>query len=485
MEMELFLTGLSHRTAPVGVRELLAFGSPMIEEALDELVSLEHVRAAVILCTCNRTEVYGVSEDVSEGCEETARWLGEKAGADLRAYLYSKAGPEALKHLFSVAASLDSLVLGETQILGQAKAAFALARQRGAVEARLERAFGHAFRTAKRVRSETKVGENPVSVATVAVEVARRLFGTLDGRSVMLVGAGKMSEQAARSLSKTGVSRFLVANRSLGRAEALARRLEGEARSLGDVPALLASVDIVLTSTDAPGYLIESEQVRRAMPARKERPLFFMDLSMPRDVDPSIADIRNAHSYDLDDLERVASENRRRRAGEAERALAILDLEVARAVDEQRSRAMLPIVTTLRRRASRTAEEEAERTWSRLEALGAGDEARESVYAMARAIVNKVLHEPTAALKSAPEAERESLTRAAGVLFGIHDEPKDVAVEHPEEDGASKEAETGSRSTCAEEGDGRKLAGEQDRCGKSGEARVSVSDWGEGRGKAS
>ncbi len=417
--MELFVTGISHRTAPIGVRELLAFRGEEMETALRDLKLVFGIEQAVLLCTCNRTEVYGLVEKASKAAVCVADWLGQRAGRDIRGYLYSKTGAEAFTHLFRVASSLDSLVLGEPQILGQVKAAFSRSRQHGFAGPGIERVFSQAFRVAKRVRSETHIGKNAVSVAFVGVELAKRVFEDLNGRSVMLVGAGKMCELAARHLLDSGVVRFVVANRSEGRARDLAAQLSGEALSLDHVPRLLEDVDIVISSTDAPGFLITREQVLAAEKRRRGRPLFLIDLSVPRDVDPAVRKISNVHAYDVDDLDRVAGENRRNRAAEADRAALILDEEVEGLLSCEHSRGVAPVITSLRRHAARIAEAEVDRTWSRLASMGVMPEAREGLEAMARAIVNKLLHEPTRVIRESAVTDGEDLSRTARALFGL------------------------------------------------------------------
>jgi glutamyl-tRNA reductase len=418
--MNLFLTGLSHKTAPIEVREWLAFSGEDLEVALGRLRRLPGVTDAVLLCTCNRTEVYGLAGEPEAGAGAVADWMGQRTSTDLSRHLYVKTGAEALSHLFRVSASLDSMVLGEPQILGQVKTAFSDARRVGAAGPRIERLFSRAFRVAKRVRTETRVGENAVSMAFVAVELARKVFGELAGRTVLLIGAGKMCELAATHLRTAGVARFLVANRSLERAEDLAARYGGEARPLRDVEALLEEADIVLSSTAAPGFLISREQMAKAVKKRRYRPIFLIDLAVPRDIDPAVNDLSNVYAYDVDDIEKAVEENREHRGAEAERAEHLVRAEVADLIQEAQARRVRPVVAALRHEAASVAEMELARTLARLEALGVPREAEESVRAMARAIVNKLLHEPTATLKAvAASEEGERLAASVVSLFSL------------------------------------------------------------------
>lgn len=418
--MEFFVTGLSHKTAPIEVRERLAFSGEALEVALSKLRRLDSVSEVVLVSTCNRTEIYGVAGDAGVGAGEVADWMAERSAADLGPHLYQKTGTAALTHLFRVASSLDSMVVGEPQILGQVKEAWRAAQEARNTGPRIERIFNRAFRIAKQVRSETGIGEAAVSMSFVAVELARRIFGSLEGRTILLVGAGKMSELAATHLSSNGISRVLVVNRSPERAKSLADRFGGEARLFAQLPELLETVDIVLSSTAAPGFVITRDHMARAIKARRYRPIFLIDLAVPRDIDPEVNDLDQVYAYDVDDMEKVVEENLRQRANEAARAEHMIRGEVSTFLEEDHARAVLPVIAALRHTASRVAEAEAQRTLSRLDGVELTDKQRDSVQLMAQAIVKRLLHEPTMMLRSsAGSGDAERLAAALTSLFGL------------------------------------------------------------------
>jgi glutamyl-tRNA reductase len=389
--MELVCVGLSWRTSPLEVREKLAAAR------LDEVRALPGVKEAALVQTCNRVEAYLAAEAGSApGVREA---LARAAGVALDGHLYEKSGEEALRHLFRVAASLDSMVVGEPQILGQVKEALAQAEKSGAAGPVLGRAFQRAFAAARRARRETAIAEGAVSMASVAVEMAERIFADMKGRGVLLVGAGEMAERAAESLQRLGAARLYVANRSAEAADALAKRFAGEALPLEKLGEALARVDAVLCSTGAPHFVIGPDLLKPLVHERKYRPLLLVDLSVPRNVDPRCADLPQVYLFDTDDLERAAAANRGERAGEAAKAEAILEEELKasdRHTDAQH------VIRDIHRRAEEVVRAEVEKT---LHHLGAelDDKQRKSVEAMAHAIANKLLHEPTAKLREQPE----------------------------------------------------------------------------------
>ncbi|RMG18121.1 MAG: glutamyl-tRNA reductase, partial [Deltaproteobacteria bacterium] len=404
--MQLFVTGLSHKTAPIAVRERLAFSDEGLELALSKLKRLPAVSEVVVLSTCNRTEIYGISGEAERGAAEVAGWLGDRSASDLSPHLYTHLREEALRHLFRVASSLDSMVVGEPQILGQVKDAFSFAQRQRSAGPHIERLFTRAFRVAKQVRNETRIAENAVSMSFVAVELGKKIFGSIEGKAVLLIGAGKMSELAATHLRNAGCT-LVVANRSPERARRLAELYGGYARSLGEVPALLREVDIVLSSTAAPGYVVTKEMLAGVLRKRRYRPLFLIDLALPRDVDPAVNDLEQVYAYDIDDLQQVVDENLQQRLAEAERGEQIVRRELGRFLQEQSARSVQPVVASLRWTAERIALREVEKTLGRLGHLADGDRAR--IEAMARAIVKKLLHLPTMSLKAGagtPEGER-------------------------------------------------------------------------------
>ena len=333
--MTIALAGISHKTAPVEVRELLAFTNEACAEGLRRLVDGEVVREGLIISTCNRVEVLASLNPAyrEEAAARVSRFLSEVRTIPMsvfRQHLYTHAGTEAVRHLFRVASSLDSMVVGEPQILGQVRRAYTLAVESGTAGRVMHRLMHHAFHAAKRVRSETNIAANAVSVSYVAVELGRKIFGSLDGRTVLLIGAGEMAELAARHLKGEGASRILVANRTRETAERLAEGFGAESVEYSSLASRLSEADIVICSTGAPGYVLTKEMARRALEERRNRPIFFIDISVPRNIDPRVAELSNLFLFDVDDLESVVASNIRERECEATRAETIIEAEVAR-----------------------------------------------------------------------------------------------------------------------------------------------------------
>ena len=415
-KQELYLVGLSHKSAPVAVREKVALSGDALKEALAGLRRSEGVAEAMVVSTCNRVETYVLGDRL----EPAARFFLDRA-PDARGHLYERQGFEAVRHLFRVAASLDSMVVGEQQILGQVKEAYGLAAGAQAAGTFISRLCNRAFATAKRVRSETEIGTGASSVSQVAVELVEKIFGDLRGRGVLLLGAGKMGTLSARALSDLGADRILVTNRSPERARALAEQIGGKVEPWDDLPALLAAADIVLVSTGAPSYIVTRDLAASAMKARRQRSMCYIDVAVPRNVDPACADLANVYAYDIDDLQKVVRDTHQMRAEEAIRAEAIVESEVTAFTRERDTRAALPVLAALRRQAEEIARAEAERT---LAVVGTrlDEKGKRSVEAMARAIVNKLLHAPTARLKEAAVNGDPMLPGAAAELFGIENE---------------------------------------------------------------
>jgi glutamyl-tRNA reductase len=412
--MTFICVGLSHKEAPIAVREQLAVPDEQIGERVKKFCRLPGVREALLLSTCNRLEVFAVAD--GRGAAEDV--LGE-LGPTAAPHAKCRFDEDALKHLFRVAASLDSMVVGEAQILGQVKEAAAQANQAGAMGTEINRALAAAVRAAKRVRTETEIARGAVSLSSVAVQVAHKLLGSLDGRTVLLVGAGEMAQLAARELRNGGASELLVANRSPARAEELAREVDGVPVSLAELPALLERADVAICSTGASHHVVTRETMARALKARRYRPIFLVDLTLPRNVEPSVNELENVYVYDMDDLERVAAQNRDLRALHVEKAEAIVDEELAAFLAHLHERKSMPVLARLRLHADAIARQEAEKTLAALQGLD--DKAQKSVRAMASAIVNKLLHRPTARLRE--EAGEGPLGDAAAALFGLGDEP--------------------------------------------------------------
>jgi glutamyl-tRNA reductase len=418
--MDFLCMGLSHRTAPLSVRERLALPESHQVELLRRLAQAPH--EALLVSTCNRVELYLASPDVAQARESALRELVALGGSEGLDHLYEHRGEDALVHLFRVAASLDSMVLGEAQILGQVKDSFERGQGSGAVRGELTRVCAAAFGCAKRVRTETAIGRSATSMASAAVALASKVFDGLREKTVLLVGAGEMSELAARHLKQAGATRLLVTNRTFSRAEALAQEVGATARPFEELFSLLAAADVVVCSTASPVPLFTQENVAAVGKARRFRPLFMVDLAVPRDIAPEVGRLDWVHAYDLDDIQKFVADNAAARAEEAQKAGVLVAQEVARFVRERAVRQGVPVLAQLRQRGEAIARAEVERT---LAALGdsLNDKQRKSVEAMARAIVNKLLHEPTAKLRAVgPEHEGNRLVGAAAELFGLEGE---------------------------------------------------------------
>ncbi len=413
---DLFLVGLSHKSAPIEVRERVALSGEELKTALLELRQSDGVEEAFVVSTCNRVEVY-----VRADADAPARRFFTSRAAEAGDHLYAKGGVEAVRHLFRVSASLDSMVLGEQQILGQVKEAYGLASAAQAAGTYVSRLCNRAFATAKRVRTETEIGRGTISMSQVAVELVEKIFGDLKGRAVLLAGAGKMGTLSAKALADLGADRILVTNRSAERGLALADQVRGTFRQWEELPRLLVEADVVIVSTGAPTFVLTRESVAAAMKARRHRSICLIDLAVPRNVDPAAGQLPDVYAYDVDDMEKVVESTQEARKGEALRAEAIVEAEVLAFAKERETRAALPVLVHLRRRAEAIARAEAERTLSQVGAK-LDDRGRRSVEAMAQASVNKLLHGPTARLKEAAASGDGALAGAAAELFGIEGE---------------------------------------------------------------
>ena len=407
--MTLWLLGLNHQTAPVDLRERVAFAGDALAAALGSLRGLPDVAEAALLSTCNRTEVYVVGGDD----QALAGWLDGHAPG-LSGYLYRHRDAEAVRHLFRVATGLDSMVLGEPQILGQVKEAWSLARQHGALGGRLDRLFQQTFAVAKRARTDTRIGVNPVSVASTAVRLAQDSFAHLPDSTVLLVGAGETIELAARHLTKTGVGRLLVANRTLAHAQDLAGRHGGYALPLSELDRHLAEADVVFSATAAREPVLRQAQVEAALAARRRKPVLLFDLAGPRDIEAGVAGLADAYLYTVDDLERAVEDNRRGRHEAAEAAEAIIDLQVARYMETLRAGSRQETLKRLRALGDDTRDEILARARQQ---LSAGRDPDEVLQFLAHTLTNRLLHPPTAALREAALSGDAELARAAERLF--------------------------------------------------------------------
>jgi glutamyl-tRNA reductase len=403
--MHIIVVGLNHTTTPIELRERLHFPTTTLEEPLEKLAHYTEGGDRVILSTCNRVELYGHVQHLAHGSGRLQQFLSDYHGlaADaMTPHLYSYHGEAALRHLFRVVSSLDSLVLGEPQIAAQVKEAFAIARRASATSAVFNQLFERAFAVAKRVRTETRIGEHAVSVSYAAVELAKKIFQDLSAKTVLILGAGEMSELTARHLISHGVQQLLVANRTPERALELAVKLAGQGVALADLPGYLPKADIIVSSTGSSELVIKKADVQNALKLRKNRPMFFIDIAVPRDIDPAVNELDNVYVYDIDDLQHVVEENRKAREREAAVAETIIAREVEDALkwfDEQQ---VVPAVIRLRRKAETIRNQEIEKLFARLGPLS--DSEREAIEAMASSIINKLLHTPIVRLKQASQA---------------------------------------------------------------------------------
>lgn len=412
--MNLVVVGLNHRTSPVEVRECLAPPLETLPLKLREMRALKGVRESLMLSTCNRVEALAAVDDGVEAGPDLAAWLcsGAPLSRDqIDSALYIHQGPEAVRHLFRVASSLDSLVLGEPQILGQLKDAYRLAAQASTSRTVLNRLLHKTFQVAKRVRTETRIGSEAISISSAAVDLACKIFDTLAGRAALLVGAGEMAELAAEHLLGHGISRMLVANRTLERARQLAERFHGQPLSLEEVPQTLSEVDIVITSTGADKPIITADLARRSVKRRRGRPLFFIDIAVPRDVAPEVGEIDGCFLYDIDDLTQVAEAGRASREAEARAAELIVDQEVSKFMSWLQSLEVVPTISALTAKAENLRQAETERTLKDLPDLS--PQQGEAIDRLTKALVKKILHDPIHFIKGGDhrslQASREHL----------------------------------------------------------------------------
>jgi glutamyl-tRNA reductase len=402
---------MSHKQVPIAVREQVSVPKEQFPARLARLKALPGIREALLLSTCNRLEIFAVADSRSTAGEV----IGE-LGPIAAQHAQIRFEDDALEHLFRVTASLDSMVVGEAQIQGQVKEAHARAIEAGTSGPALSRALSGALAAAKRVRTETAIARGAVSVSSLAVQMAEKVLGDLSGRSVLLIGAGEMAQLAARELRGSGASELLVANRTGAPAEVLAREVGGVAVGLAELPILLERVDVVLCSSGAQEPIVTPELVGKALAARRYRPLFFIDLALPRNVDPRVHEAENVYVYDLDDLERIAAHNRQLREQEQQRAEGIVREELIAYARAKQERTAVPVLARLRAEAQSLADAEVERALAALGPLD--DRQRKSLRAMGSAIVNKMLHGPTARLRS---EQGGPLAEAAAELFGLRD----------------------------------------------------------------
>ncbi len=407
------ILGINHKTAPVALREQVAFGEDRLIAALRTLRQESGVAEVVILSTCNRTEVYWAGS--ASGAELT-HWLEHHHGnnLDLAASLYIHQESRAVEHAFSVASGLDSMVLGEAQILGQLKEAYRVAQQTGSTGPALNKLFQAAFSAAKRVRSETRIGANAVSLASATVSLARRVYADLSAHTALLIGAGDMNALTARHFAGAGVKRLVIANRTLSKAEALAVQLKGHAVGLDSLGGALAEADIVISCTASPIPVVTKSAVQAAIRMRKRRPIFMVDMAVPRDIEPSIADLEDVYLFSIDDLQQLVDENRRQRELAAGGARELIDEEVARFLADSRAQDAGPAIRALRQQAEAI---RAQTVQQARRMLAAGKSGEEIIDYLGNTLTNRLLHAPTAALRQAAESADSELAEAVTRLL--------------------------------------------------------------------
>ena len=420
--MSLLLLGISHASAPIQVRERVAFAPEQLSEALQDARQVARLEEVAILSTCNRTElVCALPEDGDP--QTVVEWLASYHHvpvAELQPHLYLYQSQAALGHLMRVACGLESMVLGEPQILGQLKDAFAAAQASGTLGSVLHRALQQTFATAKQVRTETAIGENPVSVAYAAVSLSTRIFADLRQTSALLIGAGETIELVARHLQERGVTRLVVANRTLGRARELATRFGGQAVGLSEVPDQLVHADIVIASTASQLPILGKGAVEAALKKRRHRPIFMVDIAVPRDIEAQVGELSDVYLYTVDDLQDIVRANKDQRAQEAEKAAAIIERAVEQYQWAKRSLGAVQTLRAYREKAEALRDQELERA---LRALRAGVPAEEALAQLARGLTNKLTHAPSIQMKRASADARHDLLELARELFELHHPP--------------------------------------------------------------
>jgi glutamyl-tRNA reductase len=419
----ILLVGLNHKTAPLAVRERLFAGCEQQSSLLEALLAIDGVREILHLSTCNRVELVASGDDVPVVADALKSFLASAGGFttdEAVGCLYAYRDEEAIRHLFRVTSSLDSLVMGEAQILGQVKEAYRQALAQNATGVALNRLMHRAFRTAKRVRTETGIAANPVSVSFAAVELAKKIFGTLSGKKILIVGAGEMAELTCTHLIGNGAEEITVANRSLAQAQLLAEKYHGRAIGLDALDEGLMDADIVISSTGAPSYIVTENMIRQCLRKRKNRLLFLIDIAVPRDIDPAADGIENVYLYNIDNLQDIVDENIKNRRRESLKAEQIVQEEVALYLNWLKELEAVPTIVLLRSKAESIVRMEMVKAESWMSKFENGD--REKVDALVNSIVNKILHAPVAVMKEeSAEFSSQNIVAAVRQLFRLDD----------------------------------------------------------------
>ncbi len=417
--MPLQILGLNHNTAPVEIREQVAYAGDEVSRALQRLVALDGVDEALLLSTCNRTEFYLIGQD--GGRERLKQWLHDdrKLGDGFAESLFMLDEEEAIRHIFRVACGLDSMVLGEPQILGQLKDAFRYAQDAQTLGSNLSRLFQHTFAVAKKIRTDTEIGASPVSVASAAVHLAQQFFAGFKKHTALLVGAGVTIELVAKHLVSHGIGRLFVANRSIDRAQDLAGQFGGFALPLSEIAGTLPEADILITSTAATEPVITKTQVEAAIKARKRKPIFACDIAVPRDIEAGAGELPDFYLYTIDDLDKVILEGQGNREAAAVEAHKLLDDEIRRYAAIERSKQVAPIISTLREANEEVRKQVAKQARRR---MARGESAEDAIEFATASLMKKILHKPSVALRKAGEASDQQLIDSARRLFGLDDD---------------------------------------------------------------
>ncbi len=399
--IDIILLGLNHKTAPVELRESLAFSKDETIAALEVIQKDPSVREVILFSTCNRVEILMVAENISNAIEAAKLHISEYKKVPISQFekaLYIYNSEKAVRHIFKVASSLDSMIVGEPQILGQIKEAYYTATIKKTSGVILNKLLHRTFSVAKRVRSETGIGDHAVSISYAAIELGRKIFGALEGKKVLLIGAGEMAELAMEHLIRNKVENIVIANRTFKRGIELAERFKGKAIRFEEIFNFLKTVDIIISSTDSPGFVITNDQVKRIIRSRKNRPLFFIDIAVPRDIDPTINRLTNSYVYDIDDLKSVIKENIEDRNRESIKGERIIDEAAIRFWQWYESLDTVPTIVALRNKLDAIAKTELNKTFQSLNHIS--DDDRQAIYKMTNSLINKILHDPIFMLKS-------------------------------------------------------------------------------------
>jgi len=421
--MSFVTLGINHRTAPVGIREQVTFAPDRQQQALQALQALPGVAEAALLSTCNRTELYCRLQD-SSGSEQMIDWLCSFHAlerSEIEPYIYLHPGQQAVQHLLRVASGLDSLILGEPQVLGQMKSAYQQAVDAGTMSSLLERLFHHTFSVAKQIRTDTAIGSSPVSVAFAAVSLAKQIFGELNEQTVMLLGAGETIELAAQHLHENGIGRIIVANRTAERAHTLASQYDGYAIALDEIPAHLVEADIVIASTGSQQPILHKAEVKQALKQRKHRPIFMVDIAVPRDIDEAVAELGDIYLYTVDDLQEVIQENLKSRQEAATQAEEIIEVQALHFMNWLRSLDTVSLIRDYRERAEACRDELLEKARAQ---LNKGKDSDEVMQWLSHTLTNKLLHVPCAQIRQAGFDGNSELVESARQLLNLPDEKR-------------------------------------------------------------